>query len=213
MKFLTQKNVRTILIIFVASLGYAMLRYHIFKGVEWAHFPLYTLNKAFSLTGLILIALSYASGKLRGRRKRNGEELLNRKKSFAFIGFILIGAHIIASLTILHAGYFPKFYDGTMMNLTGESTMLFGLISVIFFLIPAIASLPDMIDKIGEKRWKKMQRIGYYGLVAASIHVLIMGWSGWFTISEWPGSLPPITLISFIFGAAPVLLLLLTSKN
>jgi hypothetical protein len=64
-----------------------------------------------------------------------------------------------------------------------------------------------MIDKIGKRRWKKMQRIGYFGLFAVSLHVLIMGWSGWWSFADWPGSLPPITLISFFFGILPLLYL------
>ena len=213
MRFFDKTNIRWIITIFLLAMAYATLRYHVFKGVDWIHLPLYTFNKAISLTGLILIAFSYTAGKFRPKSNEQDEALLKLKKSFAFIGFILVGAHIIASLTILNEGYFPKFYIGSMLNLKGESSMLMGIASLVFFIIPAIASLPDMIDKIGQKRWKKMQRTGYYGLFAVSSHVLIMGWSGWWQISEWPGYLPPITLLSFIFGMLPLLFLAVKRGN
>jgi hypothetical protein len=45
---------------------------------------------------------------------------------------MLIGAHILISLMILNAGYFPKFYEGTMLNIKGESSMLLGVAGIIF---------------------------------------------------------------------------------
>jgi hypothetical protein len=34
-------------VVFGASLGYSILRYHITGEVSWAHFPLFILNKTF----------------------------------------------------------------------------------------------------------------------------------------------------------------------
>ena len=34
------------------ALSYAVIRYHIFAGVDWAHLPLFILNKALALAAV-----------------------------------------------------------------------------------------------------------------------------------------------------------------
>ena len=47
-----------------SAFAYAVVRYHIIKGVAWASFPLFISNKAIALAAVTLIALSYALGAL-----------------------------------------------------------------------------------------------------------------------------------------------------
>jgi hypothetical protein len=49
-------TVRWFVLLFGVPLTYAILRYHVFKGVEWGHFPLYIANKACSLPPISLVA-------------------------------------------------------------------------------------------------------------------------------------------------------------
>jgi len=37
-------------------------------------------------------------------------------------------------------------------------------------------------------------------LALIALHCLLIGWSGWWTPATWPGCLPPITLLSFLFA-------------
>ena len=37
---------------FAAFLGYAIVRYVVFKGVPWSHVPVYVTNKSLALLGI-----------------------------------------------------------------------------------------------------------------------------------------------------------------
>ena len=99
-----------------------------------------------------------------------------------------------------------------MMNLTGETTMLMGVLSLYCFSIPAITTIPFMQEAVGIKKWQRRQSMGYFGLLTSLIHTAVMGFAGWFSVTKWPGYLPPISLISAIIVLIP-LYLKLTTKN
>jgi DMSO/TMAO reductase YedYZ heme-binding membrane subunit len=209
MYFLTKTNVLRIFYVFLFSSLYAVIRYNVFKGVEWDQLPIYVLNKSLSLTALTLIAASYLAGKIIWRRQADLTQLVGLKKSLSFTGYLLAFLHILMSITILNASYFPKFYGGAMMNMKGESSMLAGMLAFALFSLPALVSFPGVDEKLSMERWRAIQRIGYLGILGVCLHVLIMGWSGWWEISTWPGYLPPITLLSCIIGVVPLLVFLL----
>src|ERR1041385_4217428 len=48
--------------IFGFFLAYAVVRYHLFKGVPWEHLPLYTVNKALAMASTALAALAVVLG-------------------------------------------------------------------------------------------------------------------------------------------------------
>jgi DMSO/TMAO reductase YedYZ heme-binding membrane subunit len=191
---------------------YATIRYIVFKGVDFAHFPVYIMNKIFSISGLFLIALSYLLTKV-NLIKFESKAIKVRFIRFAGLaGFSLSAMHVFLSLIILSPTYFPKLYQEDMMNLKGESSMLMGVISLYCFSIPAITSLPFMQKAVGMKKWQKGQRMGYYGLLTALLHTGIMGFSGWFDIISWPGYMPPISLLAAIIIIIPLYLKLTNKK-
>ncbi len=89
------------------------------------------------------------------------------------------------------------------MNLAGELSMLFGVLAIWCLSITAISSLPQMYDAIGEDRWLRGQRMGYLALALVAFHLLVMGWSGWLKPEEWPGGMPPISMVAFLVAIAP----------
>jgi len=56
-------TVRWLVLLLGVPATYAVVRYHVFAGVEWAHFPLFIGNKALSLAAVFFIACSYLIGK------------------------------------------------------------------------------------------------------------------------------------------------------
>jgi hypothetical protein len=55
-------------------------------------------------------------------------------------------------------------------------------------------------------RWPRAaRRFSWLGLAATAGHVLVMGLSGWLTPANWPGGLPPITLLAFLVAVWPLL--------
>ena len=185
---------------------YAILRYIIFKGVDPVHFPVYIMNKVFSSAGLFFLALSYTLGKMNGRKGVDKKEKTHWIKNAGLLGFSLSAMHVVMTLMIMTPSYYPKFYEGDMMNLTGELSLFMGVLSLFFFTIPAITTIPFMQEAVGLKRWQKRQRMGYLGLFTALLHVAVMGFAGWIKVSTWPGYLPPITLISAFIAIVPLYL-------
>jgi len=57
---MTRTASRIIIIVILFTAVYATLRYHIFKGVEWSHFPLFIMNKILAFSGFILLVASLA---------------------------------------------------------------------------------------------------------------------------------------------------------
>ena len=205
-KILRPLKVKWLPITLILFTLYAIVRYNIFKGVDPIHFPVYILNKVFSSVGIVFLALSYGLGKIKIKKFDDKETKSLWVKSSGLIGFSFSAMHVFMTLMILNPSYYPKLYNGDMLNLTGEISMLMGVLSLYFFSIPAITTIPFMQEAVGIKKWQKRQRIGYYGLLTALLHVVVMGFAGWLKVNTWPGYLPPITLISAVIASIPLIL-------
>jgi DMSO/TMAO reductase YedYZ heme-binding membrane subunit len=203
-------TIRWFVLLFGIPLTYAVVRYHVFAGVEWSHFPLYIANKAISLAAVFFIGASYLIGKTVRVYDDEPDKRLILIKFSGLMGFSLAAIHSAMALLLFSADYYPKFFhEAGKMNLTGELSMAFGVLSLWCLAITAITSLPFMYEAVGADRWQRGQRMGYFSLLLAAGHVLVMGLSGWFAPGGWPGSLPPISLVAFIAALIPLLVKLL----
>ena len=203
-------TVRWLVLLLGVPVSYAVVRYHVFAGVEWAHFPLFIGNKALSLAAVFFIACSYLIGKTLRVYDDEPAKRLILVKFCGLMGFSAASIHAFAALLLFSPSYYPKFFDeGGRLNLTGELSMAFGVLSLWCLAITAITSLPFMYEAVGADRWRRGQRMGYLSLTLAAGHVLVMGLSGWLAPAGWPGSLPPISLVAFIAAIIPVLIKLL----
>lgn len=192
---------RWILAVWIPCLIYAIVRYNVFKGVEWIHLPLYIVNKSFAMAGIAFLAGSYLVGKW----IRVAEDEPERQRAIAkycgLTGLTLVGMHMVASLAMLSPAYYAKFFHETgKLNLTGEITFLCGVLGIGALACPAISTIPGMFAAMGRDRWLRMQRMGYVALAAAAGHTCAMGWKGWIDVATWPGGMPPITLIGFLIA-------------
>lgn len=176
---------------------YAILRYNVFSGVEWVHFPLFITNKALALAAVFLIALSYLLGKFKSIGKDNPRKKLILIKSCGVMGFALASMHAFAGLLLMSPLYYAKFYaDDGRLNLTGELSLMFGVFALATLSIAAVASLPFMYDAIGPQRWRRAQSTGYWTLALACGHLIVMGRENWLDPASWPGSMPPVSLVA-----------------
>ena len=136
--------------IFGFSVFYTVLRYIVFGGVTADQWPLYLANKAISLTGLILLALSYMIGKISILTDTDRGRQLVLIKFCGLFGFSLIAVHAFASLAILTPEHYAKFYDSdSKMKLVGQLSMLTGILALWCFVLPVISSIPNMFQAIG----------------------------------------------------------------
>ncbi len=205
---------RWFILLFGVPMTYAIFRYHVFGGVEWSHFPLFIANKAISLSAIFFIATSYLVGKALRDSDFEPVKRLVLIKFCGLMGFSLAAIHSFMALLLFSPQNYPKLFgeDGRL-NLTGELSMAFGVISLWCLSIAAITSLPFMHEAVGAARWKRGQRMGYFCLALAGGHVLVMGFTGWFKPSGWHGYLPPISLVALIAAATPLLMKMLNSVS
>lgn len=187
-----------VLAIWGACLVYAIVRYNVFKGVEWTHLPLYIVNKSAAFGGVVFIALAYVVGKWFGGTP-GSEPVRAKAKFFGLAGFGMISMHILMSMVLLSPANYEKFFaESGKLNLAGEVTFLCGVLAYGCLLFPAITTLPYMYDALGMDRWLRAQHMGYATLGLACGHTFAMGYKGWIDLSTWPGSLPPITMLGFL---------------
>ncbi len=161
---------------------------------------------------MFFIATSYLIGKsLRVYESDHGKRLI-LIKFCGLIGFSLASIHVLMSLLLISPHYYPKlFHEAGKMNLTGELSIGFGVLSLWCLAVTAITSLPFMYDAVGAERWQRGQRMGYLCLAFAAGHVLVMGVSGWLAPASWHGGLPPVSLVAFIGATVPLLLKLFST--
>lgn len=182
-----------ILLTFILSLTYAIVRYNIFHEVAWNDLPLYVMNKAISLAAVILFAISRV---IKFNSESNIKKIL---KDFAVIFAIV---HVVISITILSPSYFSKFYIDSQFTLLGSSTLLFGILA---FLLMFLFSSKFFLRKVLSNK-TNMNKIVLLFLLFGAAHVFVMGFNGWLVPSNWPGGLPPISMISFLTLLVPLVI-------
>lgn len=203
-------SVWTAVVVFAASLGYAMLRYAVYRGVPLSRLPLYLNNKALAVAAVALIAIAYAMGPLARFFPSAIVPRLDMRKWIGLFGFGLASLHALASLILFSPASYPKFFETNgQLNLVGELSMLFGVLGFAVFAIVAVLSVPSVARDVPEETWLRVQRSGYLGLLLVLGHVFVMGYEGWGNPATWPGGLLPMSLVAFIIGAAALLLRLL----
>lgn len=179
-------------IVLLVGLGYAVVRYIVFGGVSIEQLPLYVTNKAVSVAGLVLIVTAVGARPLSGWLPGGGW-LLAERRSLGMLGLGLSAVHSVMSLMLLNPGYFAKFYDAQTghMHLAAEVSMLAGVVALA--LLVQQSRVGDRAGGASQLRW-----LGLGVLALSLMHLVFMGWPGWWTPGKWHGGLPPITLLSAV---------------
>jgi DMSO/TMAO reductase YedYZ heme-binding membrane subunit len=193
-------------VVFGASLSYAVIRYHFAGDVAWRHFPLFILNKATSLAAVIFVACSYLIGKIIRWYDHDISLRLVVIKFCGLMGFFLAAVHGFFSLSLLSPAYYGKYFDEVgRLNLQGEIAMSVGVVALFFLLSPVVTTLPMMPKAIGGLRWKRSQRAGYVALALVVVHLVALGIKGWLAPQGWHGGIPPVSLVAVVVALTPLL--------
>ena len=176
---LTRRRVSAALSIVVAGAVYAIVRYNVFGDVGADSIPMYISNKAVSFSAVIFLLV--ASHRL----------LVADTAGSRFWGTASIHAsavHILMSMALLNDTYFEQIFsaDGSM-NIWGEASTLAGTLAAYFYF--------GLIQ--GSTRREKLRLPKLFASVFVALHLILMGSSGWLKITDWPGGMPPISLLSF----------------
>lgn len=193
------ENSGIIAFVTVLSLGYAVVRYCIFKDVSWHQLPLFIMNKAVSLSSVVLLAIFYTTRwrhQLSFRRFTVSPKVTKNCRS---TGYLYLLIHVMISTLLLKPAYYPQLYDQGKFNFSGELMLLFGIISILVF--AALKANRISPNKAGNSLPGRVQYffLGNTALLLISGHLFLLGLNNWLTPAEWPGYLPPITLLAF-FG-------------
>ena len=186
----------------MVSGAYAALRYIGFGDVSGSQLPLYVANKSVAYAGLALLALAFLAAPL-GRRFPGLAALGLRAHELGRAGLALTALHVALSVALLAPTYYPALFDESGHYTTlGGVGMLAGAVALVALLAqgrtPVLAP-----DDPGRAR---LTRLGALVLAATLVHQVGLGWPGWTTPGQWPGGLPPITLLSALTAGAALAL-------
>lgn len=168
-------------LVFLFTLVYAITRYVVFGQISVANIPLFVTNKAASFSAILLFYISTT-------------ELVkkNKKKVVQIAIMLLIILHVSISFLLMSNNYYPKFFNNDKITFLSELGLLFGVISFSMFFIIWIDYKKDLKDVF--------EKLISYTTILICLHILCIGVLNWFTPSSWPGFIPPISLLSFLFG-------------
>jgi hypothetical protein len=184
-------GIRIGILVFLISAIYATIRYNVMKDVPWSDWPVYTLNKVFGVSSLLLLVIATARYHLRPTLS-NGKIL--------YLSGLFGGIHILISCMLLNPAYYGKFFlDGKLTAIAGFS-MLTGAVSAVLFISKAGGRKDRQITQIT----RSLTVIG--GLTG--IHLAFQGFQTWMKPYEWPGFIPPLTLVSFLISIVPLVLMI-----
>ena len=181
-------------LILLSTTIYSLIRYTLFAQVAPMHIPVYLLNKSVSMAAAIfLLAAAW------NRANGNAEKM----RFWGAASFHAALVHVLLSLSILNSAYFPKFFNTDKMNLTGELSILFGVLAAYCYIC----------IRIGNPARKGSGNLQLLSSLFLAGHLIVMGYAGWRTVSGWPGFMPPISLISFICAFLSLLLFWSSQKR
>ncbi len=183
---------RLLLLSLALALGYAVARYVVFKGVDTAHLPLYVTNKALSLAAISLLAAATFLP----------QQSEMKRRLFGY-GFMLVFLHLFLSLLITSPAYYAKFFtDEGKMTFSAEMAMLCGALGAGIMVLLFLRQYAPLRDAAGNLTTLHAAAAAPLVFALTAGHLAFMGAAGWFAVDDWPGGLPPITMLGFIAAVA-----------
>lgn len=191
----------------LASIAYAVVRYHIAGDVPWNEFTLFILNKGLCLAAFILLTFNFALGPGKNVGLPVPQSWLAARKAFGMTGFLLILIHAIISFMLFSQPYYGKFFgaDGTLTGVASLS-MLAGILGFVFLWAYNLSFQTKLSDDIAFIEFITSRRVLIWALSLGGLHLAFMGFSGWLKPADWHGGLPPISLVAFAFFTVGYLL-------
>jgi hypothetical protein len=166
---------------------YTVVRYVTFGDVSPVHLPVFLLNKSVAMASVVLLscaALSYS------------QHRIDRLRYWGMASLHCACIHVLLSLAVLSSAYYPKFFGTEKMNVTGELTILLGVLATYcFWLAHSGRSV-----SVGRGMFQLLASLFVVG------HLIAMGLQGWLKVAKWHGGLPPISLVSLVFAVASLVL-------
>ena len=186
--------------IFLISMSYAILRYHILGPVPWKDLPFYILNKGNALSAFILLTINFSLGPLKKLGVRVPGRWMKSRKVLGIMGFLQSFVHVIMSFILLRPSIYEKFFtsDGSLTLFTGLN-LLGGITAFIFLWIYNISFNMELRKDKDLINFITSRYVTLFAIFMAGAHLFFMGFEGWLKPEGWHGGLPPISLVGFTF--------------
>ena len=185
------------------AIGYAILRYHLVGPVPWKDFPLFILNKGLCLAAYLLLTMNFSLGPLHNLTATVAPRWLNARKALGMTGFLLVMLHALMSFLLFSPAAYGKFFtaDGTLTLLAGLS-MLFGVTAFVVLWGYNMSFQTFLREDKAFIQFITSRKFMLFALLLGAAHLFFMGYEGWLQPAGWHGSLPPISLVAFVFFVA-----------
>lgn len=182
----------------------------------WYSFPLFVMNKTICWTAIYGFAIAQLPGifahtsdaihrdTLRDKPKWL-LSFLEMRKHLGLISLWFLVVHIFMSCLLFSNAYYGRFFVDpkdplSRMSANGESSFMFGSFGAGLYCILGICSLPSVAEHMTNKQWQLVYGpVAWCALAFGTAHVMCQGIGvSWHKKENWPGNLPPITLVSVL---------------
>lgn len=181
------------------ALFFFFIWYHNVRGLP---FSLFTTEKCTAIASVFCLALALALGPL-SRFFSGFASLLPYRRTLGLTAAFMTIPHVILVFIYLPLK-FPKIYsvDYPLSWFVAHwFTILMGFLTLIMFLLIAFYSYRGGLRKLGERKWKILQKLAYLVMILIVLHLLSMGkipknWIAWLETRDKPlppGSFPTMT--------------------
>lgn len=189
-----------ILVTAIASISYAVLRYHILGPVPWKDLAFFTLNKGIALCAFILLTFNFSFGPLNNLGFKIPDSYLNARKALGMTGFLFALIHVLMSFLLFTPQVYRQFFgaDDTL-SLVGGLSMLGGVLAFVVLWGYNLSFQTHLREDEKFIQFITSRNFLLIAMLFSLIHVFFMGYKGWAKPADWHGGLPPISLVSFVF--------------
>lgn len=130
------------------------------------------VNRLFGLTSFLSISIAYLISNLHRFRFLGLNKIVALKKYFGIFGFLLASVHILISTLNIATDNYYYLNENETLTAQAQLTVLFGVSAFTMFLFPAITSIPGVARAMKPKKWLKLQRRGYWGVLIIIAHII-----------------------------------------
>lgn len=133
-------------------------------GVNDVNFAIRTTG----LIGLILIVLALVVTPLRALTGWN--RLIAMRRNLGVIGFFYLAAHFLIFF------WFDRQHSltSTLTEIVMRKYLWFGTLALVLMAPLALTSTDAMVERLGSRRWKRLQRLSYVIAIAAAVHYYML---------------------------------------
>lgn len=185
--------------VLIIGLAYALLRCHVAGSVPLNEFSITTLNQGISLSAFILITCSFSFKPIISLGIKLPVTWFNARKALGMTGFLLVLIHALISFLLFTPTVYGRFFkpDGTLTSLAGFS-MLCGILAVVLLSAHNLSFHTFLREDRRFDRFITSQKFLLFALLLGAAHLLILGYTDWFSPDAWQGGLPPLGLLAFL---------------